>query len=201
MKLRNSYFLLRHGETVYQGKLEGRTYPWPDVPPIKLTKKAERKIQSLAKKLKRCQFVTDSKTSHKIDLIYSSDVFRVRQTAEIVANELGLRVRVDKRLRDYNLGVYQDGPKQDFYKDFPIPEERFSRKPAGGECWNDIKKRLLDFLKDVEKKHKNKTILIASHGDTLWLFEGILRNLTDQQLLDEIFKKKDYIKPGELRKI
>jgi broad specificity phosphatase PhoE len=29
---------------------------------------------------------------------------------------------------------------------------------------------MLNFLKEIDKKYKNKKILIVSHGDSLWLF-------------------------------
>jgi len=192
MKLKNRYFLLRHGETVYQTKKKGFTYPWPDKPPVKLTKMGEKEIKNLAKKLK----------TKKIDLIFSSDIFRAQKTAEIVAKELGIKkINFDKRLRDVNLGIYHSKTKEEFYRDFPDPKERFFKKPKGGESWNNVKKRIKNFINDISKKHRNKNILIVSHGDPLWLFEGILRGLSNQEFLDEIFYKKNYIKIGELREI
>jgi broad specificity phosphatase PhoE len=49
-----------------------------------------------------------------------------------------------------------------------------------------VKKRLLDFLDDVEKKYKGKNILIISHGDPLWFLAGIIRGLkTDEEFLSQ----------------
>ena len=79
MKLKNRYFLLRHGQTIYQVKKRKMIYPWPEINPIKLTKKGEKQIKKVAKILK----------NKKIDLIYSSDIYRTKQTARIVAKELG----------------------------------------------------------------------------------------------------------------
>ena len=190
--MENRYFILRHGETIYQTKKKGFAYPQPDNKTrVKLTGKSEKKIKKLAKKIKK----------EKIDLIYSSDIFRVVQTAEIVAKELKLNVNFDKRLRDVNLGIYHGKTKAEFYKDFPDPKKRFARKPKGGESWNDVKKRMVSFIKEIDKRHKNKNILIVSHGDPLWILEGAIKKMTNQELLDEIFVKKKYIKVGEFRKI
>ena len=189
--MENEYLILRHGETIYQIKKKNMTYPWPEKSPIKLTKRGQKQIREIAKKLKK----------EKINLIYSSDVFRTRQTAKIVAKELGLKVIFDKRLRDINLGIYQNRPKKEFYQDFPNLKERFSKKPKGGESWSECKKRILNFLKDIDKKYKDKTILIVSHGDPLWLLEGIVKGMTNQELLDEIFVKKNYIDIADLRKL
>lgn len=197
MKLRNQYFILRHGQTIYQTKKRGFTYPWPDNPPVKLTKKGEREIKKRTKEIKEIG----------IDLIYSSDIFRTRQTAKIIAKKSGIKkIIFDKKLRDVNLGIFHNKPKErsktkeGFYLIFPDPKTRFPKRPKNGESWNDVKKRLRSFLKDVEKKNQNKTILIISHGDPLWLLEGIVKGLSNNQLLKQIFKKK-YIKNGEFREL
>lgn len=189
MKLRNRYFILRHGETIYQKENKELTYPWPENPPIKLTREGVKAIESIAKKVKK----------EHINFIYSSDIFRTRQTANIVAKELGLKINLDKRLRDINLGTYHNGLKKDFYQAFPDSKKRFSKGPKNGESWNDVKKRIKSFLKDIEKRYRDKVILIISHGDPLWLLEGMIRGLNNQEFLDEILVKDNYIKTGELR--
>jgi len=190
MELNNQYFILRHGQTAQQTKRKEFIYNWPDNPPVKLTREGKKQIREAAKKLKK----------EKIDLIYSSDIYRTRQTAKIVAKELDLKVNFDKRLRDINLGIYHGRPKEEFFRDFPFKEKRFNLRPKKGESWNDVKKRLLSFLREVNKKYKNKKILIVSHGDPLWLLEGIAKGLSNKELLKEI-SKGHYIKVGELRKI
>lgn len=100
---------MRHGQTIYQTEKKGWIYPpFPEKPAIKLTKKGEKQIKIAAKKLKK----------EKIDLIFSSDFFRTRQTVEIVEKELGIRVRFDKRLRDGNLGIYREERKRNFTEIF-----------------------------------------------------------------------------------
>ncbi|MBZ9577459.1 histidine phosphatase family protein [Patescibacteria group bacterium] len=173
--MRNKYILLRHGETIYQTKKDDLLYPWPDFI-TSLTKTGKKQAETAAKKLK----------SKKIDLIYSSDFLRARRTAEIVAKELGLKVKVDKRLRDINWGVYQDRPVKDYLQFFSSIKQRFSKRPPKGENWRDVKKRMMDFIKDIDKRHRNKKILIVSHGDPSWLLIGTMRGLNE----DKLFKKR-----------
>jgi len=190
MKLRNKYFILRHGQTIYQTKKKNYIYPWSDKPPVKLTQKGESQIKKVAKKLKTL----------KVDLIFSSDFFRTRQTAKIVVEGLNKRIHFDKRLRDVNLGIYRGRTKDEFYHDFPkYFKKRFYQKPKQGENWLVCQKRMLNFLKDIDKRHKGKTILIISHGDPLWLLEGALKSRSLLKLLKE--KKTNFIKVGELRKL
>jgi len=187
----NKYYILRHGQTIYQTKRKEIMYPWPEEKPILLTKEGQNQIKRAARQLK----------NKKIDLIYSSDFPRTRQTAEIVAQELGVKIIFDRRLRDVNLGIYHGGKKEDFYRDFPkIPESLYDRKPPQGENWGEVRKRMIDCLSDIDKKHQNKTILIISHGDPLWLLEGLMEGLDDRKLMKRKIQGT-YITTGEWRKI
>lgn len=190
MELKNKYYILRHGQTIYQTKKKKTVYPRNDNPKVHLTEKGRKQVRTSAKKLKKAG----------IELIYSSDFYRTYQTAKIVARELGIRkIIFDKRLRDTSLGVYQGGKKEDFYRDFPSGISRFSKRPKNGENWNDIQKRILAFMKELEKKYKGKTILIVSHGDPLWLLERKVKKVPSFDFVRAL--KLNYIQPGELRKL
>ena len=187
---KNRYLILRHGKTIVQTRKGKIAYDWPSLDSFPLIKKGENKIRKLVKKLKK----------EKIDIIYSSDSLRARQTAEIVAKEFGLEIKFDPRLRDINLGTYQNREKKEFRRDFPKTLERFEKRVPGGDSWLDIKKRVINFLKDIDEKHEGKNILIISHGDPLWLLEGATKGLSNKELLKENLDKKT-IRTGELRKI
>ena len=190
IKLKNHYFILRHGETSWGHP--DICYPLNNKTSVVLSEQGIFQIKLVAKRLKK----------ENIDLVFSSDYLRAKQTAEIAAKALDLKVVVDARLGDTDIGNYYGKPKAEFYHEFSNPIQRFETKsPKNGESWNDVKKRLSVFLKEVEEKYQNKNILIVGHGDSLWLFDGLIKELTNQELLDIIFKKKEYIKKGELRKI
>jgi len=185
MKVKNHYFVLRHGDTVWT-KTE-KIYPWPDGLNVHLTAEGKEAIRRAAKRLK----------GEKIDLIFSSDLYRTKQSSGIVAKELKLKVKFDKRLRDTFLGKYYHGRlKKDFYADFPDPTKRFTTGPKGGETWNDVRQRVKSFLLDVEKENQGKNILIIGHGDPLWLLEGLVHNMTNEELL-----KHGIINKAELKEL
>jgi len=186
----NQYFFLRHGQTIYQTRKKDLTYPFPEKEPIGLTEEGVEQIKRVIPKLKKLG----------IDLIYSSDFFRTKQTAEIIAKELKLKVNFDRRLRDINLGIYHGRPKEEYFRDFPISEERFEKKLPKGESWLHCQMRMTEFLKEIDKKYQDKKILIVGHGDPFWLLAGALKGQTKKELVAEK-KKKGIIKNGELRRL
>jgi isoleucyl-tRNA synthetase len=186
----NKYFILRHGENVYTTEIKDIAYPKSAQFSLGLTDEGKKKIKDLSPKIKRA----------KIDLIFSSDYKRAKETAEIVASELGINIKLDKRLRDVNLGVYHGRPKQEMYNDFPDANARFYKKPKGGESWLGCRKRMISFINEINKKYQDKNVLIVSHGDPLWLLEDIMKGLSKEQSAKKIIKK-GIIKTGEFRKI
>ena len=188
----NRYFILRHGETLYQSKLKEKIYPRVKTTSVGLTEKGKATIEALVQKLRK----------NKIDLIFSSDFLRTRETAEIIAKEIGIKINFDKKLRDVDVGIYHGRSKEEFYKDFPAEKikERFYKKPKKGENWLNCRKRMINFLKDIDRKYQNKNILVVSHGDPLWLLEGTMKGLSDDRLV-KLKLQGELIKTGELRKL
>jgi len=171
--MNNTYFLLRHGQTPYQVEKERIIYPWPEPSPILLTKKGEEEVSESAKKLKK----------EKIDLIFSSDISRTRQTAGIVGQELGIEVVFDIRLRDINLGIYKGRSSEEYWQSFSNQKEVLSKRPSQGESWRDVQKRLMEFLEEIDERYIDKRILIVSHQGTLWFLEGTVKGLNDNDLI------------------
>ncbi len=183
----NKYYILRHGHSCRQKRKILAC--WPEKIRCGLTEKGKRQIEKAVKKL----------TNKKIDIIYSSDLLRTRQTAEIAAKKIGVKVKYDSRLREMNLGVYNGKPVAKFAKEFP-DYGLFYKRPLKGENWIDCQKRMFNFIKSLNKKHKNKKILIVSHGDPLWLLESAMKGLNQEQTLEQKLKRT-FVDTGELRKI
>ncbi len=186
----NKYFILRHGQTEYQTKLKKIIYPKSPKLPIRLTKKGKEQIKALLPKLKKA----------KIDLVLSSDYYRTKETAGIITEGLGLKINFDRKLREINLGGYHEKPKEELYKDFPDIKERFYKRSRRGETWLACRKRLITFIKSIDRKYQAKNILIISHGDPLWLLEGAMKGLSDQELIRQKIQRKT-ISVGELKKL
>ncbi len=173
--MKNKYILLRHGETRYQAKKLDVLYTKDENPDLPITENGKKKIKIVAKELK----------NKGIDLIYSSDYFRTRQTSKIVAKELGLDIKFDSRLIDTNFGVFHGKTGKEYKDFFDSRKQRFSKRTPNGESWRDVRERAVAVITEIEEEHNGKTILIVSHADPVWLLAGYLKGLSEDELLEQ----------------
>jgi len=97
------------------------------------------------------------------------------------------------------LGIYKGKSTKDYEKDFSDRKRKFFERPLNGESRQDCKKRMMDFLEEIDKRYKNKNILIISHGTPLYLLDGAVRGLEDEKLLE---KNKDFsLKVSQFKKL
>src|SRR3989344_3810857 len=171
-RLNNRYFLVRHGES--SSNVGGWISSWPERRPNPLTRKGKAQIERLSKKL--------SKKS--IDLIVTSPMQRTKQTAALIAKALKVEVAVDARLQDMNVSTFNTRPLKE-YDAFlgQDPKAHWVKKPIGGENWNDLRKRMIGFLRDLERRYSGKTILLVSHGDPLFLLQGTVLGITEEEFI------------------
>ncbi len=184
-KSANKYILVRHGES--KKNVEHIASCWPERTKCPLTAIGRDQAYQLSRELKK----------QKADLIFSSDLQRTKETAEIIAKEFGLKVVYDARLRELNIGEFNGKPHKDYAGYFNSPFERITRPAPGGESLNDLRKRTSDFLKFTEKKYKDKTIVVVGHGDPLWMMYGLMGGLPSKEMIEADGSKKSYPKKGE----
>ena len=182
----NKYFVLRHGEAAsnHQKILSC----WPEKKKIELTAEGKKQVEEVAKTLKK----------KNIQLIFASDLGRTRETAEIVSKEIKTSVKFDERLREYDFGKFNGEPIGKFFEFIGEEINKFSKIPEGGENLSEVRKRMMNFILELERKEQNKNILIISHGDPLWVLEGSAQGFNEERTVEI---KRNYIKVGELREI
>ncbi|MBI5817332.1 MAG: class I tRNA ligase family protein [Candidatus Yonathbacteria bacterium] len=156
----NRYIVMRHGEA----ESNVRNITSTDVRNHShLTDRGIRQAMTAGKKLKK----------QKIDVVYSSDFARTHETAELVAKEIGIAkelIRFDPRLREINTGMFNNKSNAEYHAFYASNEERFYKAPEGGENLSEVKRRVMDFLYEIEQKHRGETILIVTHEYPSWMF-------------------------------
>jgi broad specificity phosphatase PhoE len=159
-------YLMRHGQT--DANLSAGSYPWDNDCPLNSTgrQQAERAARYLAE-----QPLQPTR-------IISSPLTRTRQTAEIVAAQLGLTVETDATLREIDAGEWHGHPAGEVYEyvhALPVAE-RFSFLLPGGESWQQAGERLAAAARTAVAGGlgSNETVLLVSHYGTLQAGIGTL---------------------------
>ena len=192
---KNEYFAIRHGEAGHNVANIMSSNP-EEENSYKLTNKGKKEVQEKIKELKKME----------IDLIFSSDFKRTLETAEIVSKGLGVRVKIDKRLREINAGNFNGRGIEEYRGFFAKMADRFEKRPEGGENLRDVAKRIAEFFKEAEEKYQGKKILLVSHEDALWMAEAVAQGWGEKQAAwrKKNRKKEDgcgFIHTGELREL
>jgi len=133
--------LVRHGETDWnaEGRLQGHT----DTP---LNDYGRRQARALA----------DELAGAPIDAVYTSDLARARETAEILGGRLGLPVALDPELREKNWGSWEG----------LTPAER-ERVEYVGESTEDHRERTMRALAAIAGRHPAGRVLVVTHGGSI----------------------------------
>lgn len=115
-------------------------------------------------------------------IMYSSDLLRAKNTAEIISKHLAISPIITKTLRERNLGMAVGKSVQWLRENIKCQEKTIDDKMFhDAESRRDVWYRLSDFYKNIlADKHQN--IIIVSHGDTLSIFNAMWLGLGVEML-------------------
>ncbi len=148
-------WLVRHGQTDWN--IDGRIQGQSDVP---LNETGRAQAQALAQKLAGVPFVA----------VYSSDLERARETAEIIAAPHGLPVQIDARLREVHQGDWEGLNLMDIRERYDWEyrhDQSYSPdfRPPGGESAREVAGRIQAAIEDIHTAHPHGgAVLVVSHG-------------------------------------
>ena len=101
----------------------------------------------------------------KIDIIYSSDLVRARETAEAICERLGKEIVFDSRLREQSYGVFEGKSWDEVIESTKgLDVSEFERVFEGGESYGDVIKRVGEFFEEIRCKHEGESVVIVAHG-------------------------------------
>ncbi|HEX8591450.1 MAG TPA: class I tRNA ligase family protein [Candidatus Paceibacterota bacterium] len=160
----NRYFVTRHGEAennVLDLLDSTNEKKWP------LTDKGRERAREGAQKIKDAG----------ITKIFASPFERTKQTAEIMAGELGLSkadIIYTDRIRDFDFGELHGTSHKAFTEDLR-KRLLYTDKVPGGASYQDEKNRFGEFLYELEREHQNENILIVSHGIAVEALRAVVK--------------------------
>lgn len=147
--------LIRHGETTWN--IEGRYQGQEDTP---LSTRGLEQGRLLAQGLKDVP----------LDICISSPLQRSYQTCKFCADLHKLPVSTDARLTEINHGDWEGVLAPDIAKAYPVEFEQWHTAPHlvqmpgnGGECLEDVRRRVRAAFDEYAQKYEGKTVLVAAH--------------------------------------
>ncbi len=153
---------IRHGETPWNRikRIQGHI----DIP---LADTGLEQAQRLAER-----FVREARDGARLDAIYSSDLLRARQTAQPVADALGLPLALREGLRERAYGVFQGHDSAEVEARFPDAYAAWQTRdpgfePEGGESQRAFYHRVLHAIEPIVAAHPGGRIACVAHGGVL----------------------------------
>lgn len=140
-------YLVRHGETIWNKKkiLQGHK-------DSSLTSKGERSADKLGRILSK----------KDIKIIYTSDLGRCLQSAKIINKRLKAKLVKTPKLRERNFGSLNGKPEEEVRKVLDLSDP--NKAAPRGESFNQLKNRIIDFIKLLGKKKLGKILLVTHEG-------------------------------------
>ena len=103
----------------------------------------------------------------RIDTVFTSDLRRAVQTAEIAFNGTDLWILKDWRLRECDYGDLTGRPSAEVHAAVTTLDDRY----PNGESWREAMRRVERFVSDLPLRWEGKRVLVIGHVATLWGLE------------------------------
>lgn len=152
-------FLARHGQTPYNE--EGRFQGWSDVP---LTPLGERQAAALAREVAQLA----------PGLLVTSSLERARQTALIVAAEVGIEPVVDPRFAETDTGEWTHRSFEEVIAEDPAGFQAFLELDEawgfpGGERFADQAARVEAAIGELSERESDFPVVVVCHRNVIRL--------------------------------
>lgn len=152
-------YFITHTKTIWDDKKRIKGHS-----DVGLSSQGKKDAKILARKLEK----------HSIDIIYSSDLKRARETATIISELLKIDIIFDKRLRECSFGklegLKKDVAEEKFGDNFTVNWNdqylKYDFSAFGGENKNQVISRMLDIYNEIYKKEE-QSVLIVGHSRSL----------------------------------
>lgn len=152
--------IIRHGRTAWNK--EGRAQGHSDIP---LDENGLAEATKLAERLEKEEW----------DIIFSSNLLRAKQTAEVIAERMGNKqILLEPRLREVSGGQIEGTTEEERILKWG---NDWRELDLGMETAESVLARGLSAIEELTKEHSNKNVLIVSHGSFI---SHILKELVPQ---------------------
>ena len=160
--------LVRHGEC--EGNIKGKFRGRADFP---LNERGLIQAQDLARELK----------NFPLKHIYTSPLSRAKQTAEAVARQCGIEVKVEEQFNNIELGSWEGRFMKEIAEQYPEEWGLWINNPEklrvqDMETLYDVQKRAKTCLDNLVSRHNGETLAVITHRAVLKPLIAACLNIT-----------------------
>jgi len=130
--------------------------------------------------------------TNKFDAVFCSDLIRAIHSTELSFKDK-YTIIIDKRLRECNYGDYNGKPSEIVE---PLQEQNITKSFPNGESYEDVKKRIQEFLNDLKEKYEGKHIAIVAHKAPQLALDVLLKGMSWEEAFANDWRKVGKWKPG-----
>ncbi len=170
-------YVVRHGQTNYNLKRLCNDDPSKNVYLTEVGKKGAKEVAGILK-------------SRDLDLIFISEFSRIKETADIINRFHNAPMKIDKRLNDRKVGIFDSKTTFEFHKF--LEKDIFNIAPPNGESFQDEKKRVFSFIEDL-KKLSYSSVLIVTHHEIVKIIKGYFNKLSDNEMWNTFVKNCEFL--------
>ena len=128
-------------------------------------------------------------TNYKFDVLFTSDLIRAIDSANIAWPEI--KKIVDIRLRECNYGEYDGEDKK-----LVVYERHIEESFPKGESLIDVENRMRNFTKYLKENFDGKSIGVVAHRAPQLALEVITKNITWDEAIENDWRKTGSWQPG-----
>lgn len=128
----------------------------------------------------------------QFDAVFTSDLKRAFDSARITWGDT-YKIIQDKRLRECNYGDY-NGKASEIVE--PLQEQSITKPMPNGESYEDVKKRVADFLEDLRQNYDGKHVAIVAHKAPQLALDVLLKEMTWKEAFENDWRKAKSWHPG-----
>jgi len=129
--------------------------------------------------------VGEALAGEDIKAVYSSDLGRAHQTAESIAEVMGVPVVPSEGLRERSFGMFEGKTFDEIHETWPDHAQNWRRRipewqpPEGGESLIELRERVRRTMEELAARHPGEQIVVVAHGGVL---DTLYRIATGQEV-------------------
>jgi broad specificity phosphatase PhoE len=121
-------------------------------------------------------------------IVFTSDLHRAVETAEIAFAGSPVPIERDPRLRECNYGSMKGRPRAELDAQ---RTRRLDEPWPGGESWRQAVARVAGFLEELRQARDGQRVLIIGHVATRWALDQVTLGIPLEELVDAPFEWRE----------